>query len=174
MKKTIYILFLSLIVASCGSLDELLELKVENSLTETIAATVPQTSNVPVAVDLSDTVHLNSGDLAQYKDKIKSIKINSLSYKFKDFIGNTAGVIPTGTLKFDDVILGELTDFNISDAAVAGTSFGITDEVKLNQIASNFVNNSKLTVKLSGSVLSEAGEMTFNIEVFINMTVTLK
>ncbi len=174
MKKVIYILFLSLIVTSCDSLGELLELKVENSLTESITATVPQTSNVPAVFNLSRTVDLNSGDLAQYKDQITAIKINSLTYKFKDFTGNTAGVISTGTLKFDDVVLDELIDFNISDAATAGTLFGITDEVRLNQIASNFVNNSESTVLLSGSVLSEDGGMEFKVEVFMNMTVTVK
>jgi hypothetical protein len=174
MKKVIYILFLSLIVTSCDSLGELLELKVENSLTETIAATVPKTGNVPVVFNLPSTVDLNSGDLAQYKDQITAIKINSLTYKFKDFTGNTAGVISTGTLKFDDVVLGELANFNIYDAATAGTQFGITDEAKLNEIASNFVNNSESAVQLSGTVLSEAGEMKFNIEVFMDMTVTVK
>jgi len=175
MKKTIYILFLLLTVASCGSLEELFEeVKIENSLTETINATVPQTSNVAAAFDLPSTVDLNSGDLAQYKDKITAIKINSLSYKFKDFTGNTAGMIVTGTLKFDDVILKEITNQNISEAAVSGTPFEITDETMLSQIASNFVNNSEVTVQLSGTVLSEEGEMKFNIEVFMNMTVTVK
>jgi hypothetical protein len=174
MKKTIYILFLSMIAISCGSLEELLELKVENSLTETIAATVPQTGNVAAEFNLSSTVDLNSGDLAQYKDKITAIKVNTLTYKFKDFTGNAAGMIVAGKLKFDDVILKEITNQNISEAAVAGTLFGITDEATLSQIASNFVSNSESIVQLSGTVLSEEGEMKFNIEVFMNMTVTVK
>lgn len=174
MRKFIYIFFLSLIVTSCGSLEELLELKIENSLTESIPVNVPQTSNVAVAFDFSNTVDLNSGDLAQYKDKITAIKINSLSYKFIDFTGNDAGTIPTGTLKFDDVVVGELTDFNIATAAAAGTPFEITDAAILNQIATNFVNNSEVSVKLKGTVLSEAGAMDFKIEVFMNMTATIK
>jgi len=159
---------------SCGSLDDLAELKVENSLTESIPVSVPQTSNAAVAFNLSNTVSLTSGDLAAYTDKIAAIKINSLSYKFIDFTGNTAGTIPTGTLKFDDVVIGEMTDFNISAAAGTGASFEITDVEKLNLIASNFVNNEEVTVKLIGSVLSEAGAMEFKVEVFMNMTATIK
>lgn len=174
MKKYIYIFFLSIVASSCGSLDDLLELKVENSLTESIAAIVPKTSNVAVVFNLSSTINLNSGDLAQYKDKITAVKINSLTYKFKEFTGNSAGTIPAGTLKFDNVILKEMTNFNISDAATAGTVFKITDETKLNEIASNFINNSELTVKLNGSVLSEASSMEFKVEVFMNMTATIK
>lgn len=173
MKKIIYIFFLSLIATSCGSLDDLLELKVENSLTESIPVNVPQTSSTAVVFDLSTTVNLNAGDLAQYKDKITAIKINTLTYKFIDFTGNAAGTIPTGTLKFDDVIIGEMTDFNISAAAGAGTSFEITDAVKLSLIAANFVNNSEVSVKLIGTVLSEAGGMDFKVEVFMNMTATI-
>jgi hypothetical protein len=172
MRKFIYIFFLSLIVTSCGSLDDLLELKVENNLTESIPVNVPQTSSVAVAFDLSHTVDLNSGDLAQYKDKITAIKINSLSYKFIDFTGNDAGTIPTGTLKFDDVTLREMTGFNIS--ANVGTVYEITDAAKLNQIASNFLNNSEISVKLKGTVLSEAGAMGFNVEIIVNMTATIK
>ena len=173
MKKYIYIFFLSLIATSCGSLEELLELKVENSLTESIPVEVPQTSNVAVAFDFSNTVDLNSGDLAQYKDKVTAIKINSLSYKFVNFTGNDAGTIPTGTLKFDDVVVGELTDFNIATAAVSGTPFEIIDAAILNQIASNFVNNSEVSVNLKGTILSEAGAMNFKVEIFMNMTATI-
>ncbi len=173
MKKVIYIFFLSLIATSCNSLDDLLEIKVENSLTESIPVSVLQTGNTAVAFDLSNTINLNAGDLAQYKDKITAIKINSLNYKFIDFTGNTAGTIPTGTLKFDDVIIGEMTNFNISVAAAAGTLFEITDATKLNLIASNFVNNSEVSVKLTGTVLSEAGTMDFKVEVFMNMTATI-
>jgi hypothetical protein len=174
MKKGIYILFLSLIATSCGSLEDLLELNVENSLTESIPVNIPQTSSTAVAFDLSNTVSLNSGDLAQYKDKITAVKINSLTYKFKDFTGNTAGTIPTGTLKFDDVVIGEMADFNISSAATAGTIFEISDAAKLSLIESNFVNNSEISVKLSGTVLSETGVMDFKVEVFMNMTATIK
>ncbi len=173
MKKCIYIFFLSLIATSCGSLDELLELKVENSLTESIPVNVLQTGSTAVAFDLSSTVNLNSGDFSQYKDKITAIEINTLTYKFKDFAGNAAGTIPTGTLKFDDVVIGELTDFNISAAAAAGTTFEITDAAKLSLIASNFVNNSEVSVKLIGTVLSEVEGMDFEIEVFMNMTATI-
>lgn len=173
MKKIICIFFLSLIATSCGSLDDVLELKVENSLTESIPVSVLQTASTAVAFDLSSTVNLNTGDLAQYIDKISAIKINTLTYKFIDFTGNADGTIPTGTLKFDDVVIGELTDFNISAAAVAGTTFEITDAVKLNLIASNFVNNAEVTVKLIGTVLSEAGAMDFKVEVFMNMTATI-
>ena len=173
MKKYIHLLFLSLIVSSCGSLDELLELKVENSLTESISVSVPQTGATAVAFDLSSTVNLNTGDLAQYKDKISAVQINTLTYKFIDFTGNTAGTIPSGTLKFDDVVVGEMTGFNISAAAAAGTIFEITDVAKLNLIASNFVNNSEVSVKLIGTVLSEAGNMDFKVEVFMNLTATI-
>jgi len=171
MKKYIYIFFFSVIATSCGSLEDLLELKVENSLTESIPVSVPQTSNAPVAFDLPATVELNSGDLAQYKDKITAITINSLTYKFIDFTGNTAGTIPTGTLKFDDVILREMADFNIS--ANEGTVFEITDTTKLSQIASNLINNSEISISLIGTVLSEAGAMDFKVEIFMNMTATI-
>jgi hypothetical protein len=171
MKKYIYIFFLAFIATSCGSLEDLLELKVENSLTESIPVSVPQTSNVAVAFNLPATVDLSSGDLAQYKDKITAITINSLTYKFIEFTGNAAGTIPKGTLKFDDVVLREMNNFNIS--ANVGEVFEIVDAEKLSQIASNLINNSEVSISLTGTVLSEAGAMEFKVEIFMNMTATI-
>lgn len=174
MKKIFPLLFISIIFFSCDSLDELLELKVNNDLTESISVSVAQTQGTAESFDLSETTDLNSGDLAQYKGKITAIKINKLTYKFKDFVGNNAGAIPTGTLKFDDIIVDSLTDFNVSQAANAGTIYEITDATVLSNIENAFLNNNTTTIKLFGTVLSEAGGMDFTVEVFMNMTATIK
>ncbi len=166
-------MFVSLLITSCDSLSDAVELKVENSFTETIPVNVAQTTATAVAFDLSNTVDLNAGNLAQYKDKIQAIKINSLSYKFIDFTGNSEGTIPSGSLKFDDVVIGELSNFNIAVAAIAGTTFELADAGKLELIATNLLTNSEVAVKLAGSVLSEAGAMDFKVEVSVNMTATI-
>ncbi len=174
MKKIIVLFVLATLTVSCGSLFELLELNVENDLTEDIVASVPQTSATAEAFNLTKTLDLRSGDFAEYVDKITAVKINTFNYKYKDFTGNENGKIVSGTLKFDDVVIGTITDLNISEAATAGTVFEITDAAILSQLENAFVNNSSTTITLSGEVLSEGDTMNFKVEVNIKLTATVK
>ncbi len=174
MKKVFFLLCISFVLYSCDSLNELLELNVNNDLTENIDVSVQQTNGTAEAFDLSETTDLNSGDLAEYKGKIKAIKINKFTYKFKSFTGNAAGTIPTGTLKFDDVVVDIMKNFNVSQAATAGTIFEIDDASILSKIEQAFLNNNTATIKLFGNVLSDAGNMNFTVEVFMNLTATIK
>lgn len=174
MKKIIFLLTLSIITISCNSIDELLELKINNDLTESIDVHINQTNGTALSFNLTETANLNSGNFSQYVDKIKDLKINKLTYTFKEFSGNIAGVIQSGNLQIDNIILGTLTNFNISQAAKAGTIFEISDSNTLNQIKTNLLTNDKVTVKLAGSVLSDGSTMDFKVEVFMNMTATIK
>ena len=173
MKKITFLFVFIAMAISCNSLDQLLELKVDNDLTESIDVHVDQTNGAAFSFDLSTTANLNSGEFAQYKDKISAIKINKLTYKFKEFTGNSAGTIPSGTIKFDDIVLGTFTDFNISQAAKTGTIFDVADATTIGQIQTALLNNNEVSIKLSGNVLSDAGVMDFKIEVFMNMTATI-
>lgn len=174
MKKLIYLFVFSFLIVSCDSLSDAVELKVSNDLIENIDVNVIQTQGAPVAFDFFETLNLNSGELTQYKGKIKALKVNKLSYKFKNFSGNENGEIQIGTLMFDDIKIGRLTNINISKAASAGTVFEVTDVNVLSSIETAFLSDNTATIKLFGTVLSDAGTMDFVVEVFMNMTATVK
>tara|TARA_R110001606_G_scaffold72659_3_gene167395 strand:- start:5336 stop:5863 length:528 start_codon:yes stop_codon:yes gene_type:complete len=174
MKKVIMIVLLATITVSCSSLLELLELKINNDLTESIDVSIPKTAGTTGTFDLTKTIDLRAGDFAQYIDKITAVKINSFTYKYKDFTGNTAGTIPSGTLKFDNTVIGTITNLNISQAASAKTIFSITDTTIISQLENAFVNNSSTVITLSGNALSDAGPMDFKVEVNISLTATIK
>lgn len=173
MKKVFSLLLIAVFITSCGSLEELLELNVNNDLTENVDVHIPQTQGTAVNYDKTEIVDLSTGSFAEYVGKISAIKINSLTYKIKDFVGNSSGVIQAGSLKFDDIVVDEMTNFNIANAATAGTVFNITDAAVLSQIESTLVNNNSVTLKLTGTVLSDAGDMDFKVEVSMNMTATI-
>jgi PBP1b-binding outer membrane lipoprotein LpoB len=174
MKRVFSLVLIAIFITSCGSLDELLELNVNNDLTESVDVHIPQTQGTAVNYNKTKTVDLSSGSFAEYVGKISAIKINSLTYKIKEFAGNSNGIIQSGSLKFDAILVDEMTNFNIADAATAGTVFSITDAAVLSQIETTLVNNSSVTLNLVGSVLSDAGAMDFKVEVFMNMTATIK
>ena len=134
MKKVFSLVLIAIFITSCGSLEELLELNVNNDLTESVDVHIPQTQGTAVNYNKTETVDLSTGSFAEYVGKISAIKINSLTYKLKEFAGNTAGTIQTGSLKFDNILVDEMTNLNIADAANAGTVFSITDAAVLSQM----------------------------------------
>ena len=50
--------------------------------------------------------------------------------------------------------------------------FEITDEVILNQLEANFLNNTSLIIQFSGTGISDAGDLDFEIEVSMQLTTT--
>lgn len=173
MKKIILLLAFAIFTVSCGGTYELLELKVNNDLRESIVYNIPKTQGVEVSYSHSKTFDLTTGDLAQYVDKITAIKINSLTYKFKDFIGNTAARISSGTLKFNYTVIGSVINLNVSQAVNQETIFTITDSTVLNQLENTLLNSNSATIDFSGSALSDAGAMDFTLEVNISLTATI-
>ncbi len=173
MKKILYVCVSFFILVSCEVLEKI-ELKVENNLTEYIPVRISQTTGMEEFFDFTNTVNIHSGDFAQYEDKITELKIVELSYRFIDFTGDSNGSITLGTLKFDDLVIAEMTDLIVATAASSGTVFRVTDVEKLNRIASSFIGDSDVVVSLKGAVLSEMDAMDFKIELRLEMIATLK
>ncbi|WP_347173231.1 hypothetical protein [Polaribacter uvawellassae] len=174
MKKIISLVLLATLTVSCGSLFELLELKIDNDLTERIDVSIPKTAGNTGTFNLSETIDLRSGDFAEYVDKITAVKINSFTYKFIDFVGNTDGTIPSGTLKFDSTEVGTINNLNVSKAVNKETIFTISDATVISKLENAFVNNTSTVITLSGNALSDAGPMDFKVEVNISLTATIK
>jgi hypothetical protein len=174
MKKRIAFVFLATLIISCGTFFELLELKIDNNLTESVAVSIPKTAGTTGTFDLTKKFDLRSSDFAQYIDKITAVNINSFTFKFKDFSGNTDGIIPSGTLKFDNTIVGTITNLNISEASNAEIVFSASDATVIKLLEKAFENNSSTIITLSGNALSDAGPMDFKIEVKISLTATIK
>lgn len=173
MKKVTLLMFLGLLVVSCGKF-ELLELEINNDLTENIEVSVPQTFGVTDAIDFAKTIDLSAGDFAEYVDKITAIEITAFNYKFTEFTGNANGTIPSGVLKFDDVLVSTINNLNISQAANNETVFQITDPTVISKLENIFLNNNSTVITLTGTALSDDGPMDFKIEVNISLIATIK
>ena len=173
MKKIILLLVFAIFTVSCGGTYELLELKVNNDLTETIDVSIPKTTGATSIFNLSKTIDLRSGDFADYIDKISAIKITSFTYRLKNFSGNSAGTIPLGNLKFDNTVVSTITNLNVSQEVNSQTIFTVTDSAILSQLENTFLNNTSTKIIASGNALSDEGSMNFVIEVNISLTATI-
>lgn len=168
MKKVTSILIGVLFIAftACDITDTPIELSVTNSITKDIAVSVNQTNG---SQSLSETTTVNLSDIVSNVGDITDVKINSLTYKFKDFTGNTDGRVESISLKINNSEFANGTDIDPSKEE----SFNV-DSSKFATLESILKNDSQTTLAVDGSLQSNAGDMSFNIEILIDLTVTLK
>lgn len=171
MRKFFTLLFAVVLVSSCDINTEPIELTVSSSFTEPISVNIPQTSGT--SVNYNETVNQDLNDLISNFDVITGINIDALSYKFQNVTGNANAVIQTGTIEINGNTIANISDLNIAQTAAANTVFEITDTAVLDQLETLFLNNSSVSIVFSGTAISEDGEIDFEIEVSIALTVSL-
>ena len=137
MKKVCCLLALIVVSISCDIANELTKLNVNNEIIETIGVSISKTNGSPITFEFNKEIDLNSGQFADYIDQIKAVKINRLTYKFKDFQGNANGTITTSSLKLGAIELTSLSNVDIQQAVNEGTVFEISDASKLTTLYMN-------------------------------------
>lgn len=171
MRKLFTLLFAVVLVSSCDINTDPVELTVNSSFTEPITVNIPQTSGT--SVNYNETVTQDLNDIIANFNAITGININSLSYKYKNVTGNTDAEIQSGSISINGTTIASISNVNMAQEAAAGTVFQISDQTILNQLEVEFLNNSSATIQFSGTAISESGPVDFEIEVSIDLTVSL-
>ena len=171
MKKLIPFLLAIVLISSCDINTDPIELTATSTINEAIEVSIPQTNGTTVA--FSETITQDLNDLFTNFSDVTNININSFSYEYKNVTGNTDATIESATIVVNGTTIATLTDVNMAQEAAAGTVFTISDTATLDQIESLFLSNSSANIEFSGTAVSEAGAVNFDIELNINLTVTL-
>ncbi len=158
------------ILVSCDANTNPAAITVTSTIQESLQLAIPQTNGTPVAA--GKTITKSLADVVSNFPNVKSIKINSLEYSFKNATGNPSAVIQSGTLSVNGVNIVMLTNFNITDAATSGTATSISDATIINQLGALFLSSSSMVVEFSGTALSDGGAISFQAEVKANITAT--
>lgn len=172
IKKVIAII-LFVTIASCDIADTPIKLSVSNSITRDVNISIAQTSvGTTKDIDLRETINL--ADIVSNVADITAVKVNSISYKYKDFSGNQNGRIETVLLKIDTVVLANETDVNVFSEVENATSHLVTDASALTKLEDILLTNKETVMAIIASVQSDDGAMEFKMEVTVDLTVTLK
>lgn len=171
MKKLFPYLLSLFFLSSCIDSNPI-TITVSNTVTESVAVEVPQTNGTPHTTN--ETVNQDLNEVISNLDDIASINIDGLSYQFKNVTGNSAAVVQSATLMINGITVATHTNLNIAQEATDGTVFTISDESILNQLETLILNNSSVSVQYSSSTLTDAGPITFDVEVTVELTATLK
>lgn len=166
--KTLGILCLMIISASCDELDELTEFDTSFTLSESVLISVEdgeevQTFSQSVSLDLSE-----DQDVADNLNAIEEVSIQSLTYSYMDVMGNEEAQIENAQFTVAGTSI-EIEDVSPADAQ--GATFTISDPSALNSIASALQNNPQTTISYTAEVLGAPVSFTLAIDVEVTVTI---
>lgn len=141
------------------------------AITESVAVSIPQTNGTSVTFD--ETVNQDLTTVISNFSDVTDITINSLSYEYKNVTGNTDAVIESATIKINGSTIASISSVNMAQEANSGAVFNITDQTVWSQLESLFLNNASIDIEFTGTAVSDAGSVDFDIEFSVNLTVTL-
>ncbi len=168
MKKSIQLLML-IILLSCSSEDapEILTTTIVHSVT----VRLPETSGSRTIYSDFDFEDLDS--FITNSSKITDVKVNSLSYKFKNLTGNSEVDMYSYRIYVNGRMIEEVSDpISLIQAVRQGTVFKIESDSLFDDVATHILINPVVVVRSSGWVQSDESPANFDIEVTIGVTAT--
>ena len=165
--KLLTIVLVIFIFNSCDDTKDLADITINTNFTKTIQLGAPIGVDKPL--EANRDLELSNDEINEYVDKIKEIKINKITYKFIDFIGDPNCSFSNVEMKADGNLF-ETNDYVIKETIDNGVVFTITDEEDLNIMAASFLADNKVTFNMTGNSTSTA--MTaFKMEITFDLTI---
>lgn len=177
MKKFLLLLGLLLVCPNFSSCDEddlpgiIPAFSVNLNETENIPVQIDQTMGDWVTFSETTTINIVNGDTENYLNKIKEVKINTLSYKVINFNGD-----PVGEVKGKFSVAGQVSlsnEFVVKTSADNAVVYQITEVAELTRIANALKSGQDVQVEYSGSAFCDDNSMDFTIEVTMSVKVTI-
>jgi len=167
MKKLIPFLLALIVVQSCEEPVEITETMVIN---ESATVTIEETNGT--AVNFSDIIEGDVNQVVSNFNSINDLTIDSLSYSFTNLTGNENASIISASIDINGINVAVVSYLNIAQEVENESIFQITDLNVLDQLETSFLNNSAVTLNLSGMAISEEGDVSFDIELSMQLTAT--
>lgn len=177
MKNILLVLSMFLIGFSFSSCDEddvkglLPAFDVNLTKTGIIEVLIDQTNGDWVNYSKTTTLNIVNGDTEDHLNKIKSVTINKLSYRIINFNGDPNGEVKGSFSVANQVSLSN--EFVVKTSADNGIVYQVTEVAELNRIAAALKSGQNVVVEYSGSALNDDNLMDFDVEVTLNVKVTI-
>ena len=165
MKKLFPFLLVLIVISSCEDVLEITETMVVN---QSATVTIEQTNGT--AVNFNDVIEGDLNQVISNFNSINDITIDSLSYSFANLNGNENALIVSASIEINGIIVADVSEVNIAQEVENQSLFEITDVNVLEQLETSFLNNSAVTLNLSGMAISEEGDVSFDIVLSMQLT----
>ena len=154
-----------LLISSC---EDSIEVTTTTNIIESASVTILET--IVAALNFSEVIEGDLNQLVSNFNSINDITIDSLSYTFANVTGNENAVITSATIEINATTVAVISNINIAQEALNGSVFEITDTAVLDQLETIFLNNSSVTIQLSGMAISDEGDVNFDLEFSMQLT----
>ncbi|MEZ7950929.1 MAG: hypothetical protein QMC07_10190 [Flavobacteriaceae bacterium] len=168
MKKLFPLLLTLLLISSC---EDSIEVTTTTNINESASVTILETNGT--AINFNEVIEGDLNQLVSNFNSINDITIDSLSYTFANVTGNENAVITSATIEINATTVAVISNINIAQEALNGSVFEITDTAVLDQLETIFLNNSSVTIQLSGMAISDEGDVNFDLEFSMQLTAAL-
>ena len=168
MKKLFSLLLTLLLISSC---EDSIEVTTTTNINESASVTILETNGT--AINFNEVIEGDLNQLVSNFNSINDITIDSLSYTFANVTGNENAVITSATIEINATTVAVISNINIAQEALNGSVFEITDTAVLDQLETIFLNNSSVTIQLSGMAISDEGDVNFDLEFSMQLTAAL-
>jgi|TARA_B110000093_G_scaffold7444_1_gene7095 hypothetical protein len=165
MKKLFPLLLTLLLISSC---EDSIEVTTTTNINESASVTILETNGT--AINFNEVIEGDLNQLVSNFNSINDITIDSLSYTFANVTGNENAVITSATIEINATTVAVISNINIAQEALNGSVFEITDTAVLAQLETIFLNNSSVTIQLSGMAISDEGDVNFDLEFSMQLT----
>lgn len=165
MKKLFPLLLTLLLISSC---EDSIEVTTTTNINESASVTILETNGT--AINFNEVIEGDLNQLVSNFNSINDITIDSLSYAFANVTGNENAVITSVTIEINATTVAVISNINIAQEALNGSVFEITDTAVLDQLETIFLNNSSVTIQLSGMAISDEGDVNFDLEFSMQLT----
>ena len=154
-----------LLISSC---EDSIEVTTTTNINESASVTILETNGT--AINFNEVIEGDLNQLVSNFNSINDITIDSLSYTFANVTGNENAVITSATIEINATTVAVISNINIAQEALNGSVFEITDTAVLDLLETIFLNNSSVTVQLSGMAISDEGDVNFDLEFSMQLT----
>lgn len=165
MKKLFPLLLTLLLISSC---EDSIEVTTTTNINESASVTILETNGT--AINFNEVIEGDLNQLVSNFNSINDITIDSLIYTFANVTGNENAVITSATIEINATTVAVISNINIAQEALNGSVFEITDTAVLDQLETIFLNNSSVTIQLSGMAISDEGDVNFDLEFSMQLT----
>ncbi|MFD1314186.1 hypothetical protein [Namhaeicola litoreus] len=175
--KTFIKLFI-LLLASIGfyacsedSVDELLEKDLSITEKIEIPVHVDKTNGTWATFDNSKEISIDNAQTQDYLNRVKAVKIKSLTYRIMNFNGDPNGQVEASFHCANQLSLANT--FVVQTAAQNMMQYQINEIAELNRIGQALKNGKKMQARYTGKALCDQADMDFVVQVTLEATVTV-
>ena len=169
MKKVIILLLTAVFLISCEDSQTPITITTSYTLDESFDLEIGQIAGTQATYTETNTQDL-SQLITNYND-VDGVSLNTLTYEITNFSGDTSGMVESGTISVNNIVIATISNLNPSQASTNTTIFEINDPSIVSQIENILETTPVLNLEATVTIPSSA-PMTFSIEIHLGVDVT--